>query len=118
MLNFYNRTIEPILNAITDEFKRKFLTKTARTQGQSIMYFFDHFKLVPMSEMADIFDKCGRNGILTSNEMRAIMGLMPSSEPIADELVNTNNMSYTPQNPDGSVSTEEQDPMSTSINDL
>ena len=93
-LNFYNRTIDPILSAIADEFKRKFLTKTARTQGQSIQFFIDHFRLVPTSEIAEIFDKLGRNAVLTSNEMRSIIGFKPSDEPIANELVNSNNMTY------------------------
>lgn len=93
-LNFYNRTIDPILSAIADEFKRKFLTKTARTQGQSIQFFIDHFRLVPTSQMAEIFDKLGRNAVLTSNEMRSIIGFRPSDEPVANELVNSNNMTY------------------------
>jgi hypothetical protein len=90
MLNYYNRTIEPILSAITDEFKRKFLTKTARTQGQTIFFFKDPFKLVPTSQIADISDKLTRNEILSSNEVRAIIGYRPSSDPAADELRNKN----------------------------
>lgn len=90
MLNYYNRTIEPILSAITDEMKRKFLTKTARTQMQSICFFRDLFKLVPVNQMADIADKFTRNEILTSNEVRQLLGMKPSSDPSADELRNKN----------------------------
>jgi hypothetical protein len=90
MLNYHNRTIEPILSAITDEFRRKFLTKTARTQGQTIFFFKDPFKLVPTSQIADISDKLTRNEILSSNEVRAIIGYKPSSDPAADELRNKN----------------------------
>ena len=90
MLNYYNRTIEPIVAAIADERKRKFLTKTARTQGQSIKYFRDPFKLVPVNELAEIADKLTRNEIATSNEMRQIMGWKPSDDPKADQLVNSN----------------------------
>ena len=90
MLNYYNRTVEPILAAITDEIKRKFLTKTARTQLQSIMYFRDPFKLVPVSELADIADKFTRNEVLSSNEIRGIIGYKPSDDPKADELRNKN----------------------------
>jgi hypothetical protein len=90
MLNYYNRTVEPILAAIADEMKRKFLTKTARTQNQSIMYFRDPFKLVPVYELADIADKFTRNEILSSNDFRAVIGYKPSANPKADELVNKN----------------------------
>ena len=90
MLNYYNTTIEPILSAITDEFKRKFLTKTARTQNQSIMFFRDPFKLVPINNIAEIADKFTRNEILTSNEIRGIIGFKPAEDPKADELVNSN----------------------------
>ena len=90
MLNYYNRTIEPILSAITLEFKRKFLTKTARTQGQSIEFFRDPFKLVPVSQLAEIADKFTRNAIVTSNEFRGIIGFKPSDDPMADELINNN----------------------------
>lgn len=90
MLNYQNRTLEPIISAITDEMKRKFLTKTARTKGQSIMFFKDPFALVPVNQMADIADKFTRNEILTSNEIRQIMGFKPSDDPKADELVNSN----------------------------
>ena len=90
MLNYYNRTIEPILSAIVDAMKSKFLTKTARTQRQSIMFFRDPFKLLPVTELANIADKFTRNEILASNEMRGIIGYKPSSDPRADELKNKN----------------------------
>ena len=90
MLNYYNRTIEPIVAAIADERKRKFLSKTARTQGQSIMYFRDPFKLVPVNDLAEIADKLTRNEIATSNEIRQVIGWKPSDDPKADELRNSN----------------------------
>lgn len=90
MLNYYTRTIEPIVAAIVDEFNRKFLSKTARTQGQAIKFFRDPFKLVPVNNIADIADKFTRNEILTSNEIRQIIGLMPSKDPKADQLINSN----------------------------
>lgn len=90
MLNYNNRTIEPIVSAITDELKRKFLTKTARSQMQSIVFFKDPFKLVPVNQLAEIADKFTRNEIMTSNEFRQIVGLKPSAEPNADELRNKN----------------------------
>ena len=90
MLNYYNRTIEPIVSAIVDEMKRKFLTKTARTQMQSIMFFRDPFKLVPVNNIAEIADKFTRNEIMSSNEIRQIIGKKPSDDPKADKLVNSN----------------------------
>lgn len=90
MLNYYNRTIEPIVSAIVDEMKRKFLTKTARTQRQSIQFFRDPFKLVPVNDIAEIADKFTRNEIMTSNEIRQIVGMKPSDDPKADELRNSN----------------------------
>lgn len=90
MLNYYNRTIEPIISAIADELKRKFLTKTARSQRQSIMFFRDPFKLVPVAELAEISDKLTRNEIGTSNEIRQIIGWKPSDDPNADKLRNKN----------------------------
>ena len=90
MLNYYNRTIEPILSAIVDEMKRKFLTPTARTQSQSILFFRDPFKLVPVSDLAEISDKMTRNEIMTSNEIRQIIGMKPSEDPNADQLRNKN----------------------------
>ena len=90
MLNYNNRSIEPIVSAIVDELKRKFLTKTARSQGQSIMMFRDPFKLVPVDNIAEIADKFTRNEIMTSNEFRQVIGMKPSNDPKADQLVNAN----------------------------
>jgi uncharacterized membrane protein YidH (DUF202 family) len=90
MLNYNDRTINPILDAIIEEMTRKFLTKTARTQGQAVQYFRDPFKYVPISQMADIADKFGRNEITSSNEIRQGIGLRPSKDPKADELRNSN----------------------------
>ena len=90
MLNYFNRTIEPILSAIVDEMKRKFLTKTARSQLQSISFFRDPFKLVPVNEISEIADKFTRNEIMTSNEIRQIIGMKPSDDSKADELRNKN----------------------------
>lgn len=90
MLNYYNRTVEPVVSAITDEMYRKFLTKTARTQHQSIMYFRDPFKLAPVNSIAELADKFTRNEILSSNEVRAIIGFKPSNDPRANELRNKN----------------------------
>lgn len=90
MLNYYNRTVDPILVSIVDEIYRKWLTKTARTKGQSIMYFRDPFKLVPVNNLADIADKFSRNEILSSNEIRGIIGFKPAKDPSADELRNKN----------------------------
>lgn len=90
MLNYYSRTVEPIVSAIVDEMIRKFLTKTARTQNQTIMFFRDPFKLVPVNNIAEIADKFTRNEILTSNEIRQVIGRKPSSDPKADMLINSN----------------------------
>lgn len=90
MLNYYNRTIEPIIAAIVDEMKRKFLSKTARSQNKSIKFFRDPFKLVPVADLAEISDKFTRNEIATSNEMRQVIGWKPSDDPKADELRNSN----------------------------
>lgn len=90
MLNYYDRTIEPIVAAIADEMKRKFLSKTARTRKQSILFFRDPFKLVPVADLAELADKFTRNEIMSSNEFRQIIGLKPSSDPKADELRNSN----------------------------
>ena len=90
MLNYYNRTIEPIISAIVDEMKRKFLTKTARSQFQSIEFFRDPFRLVPVNDIAEIADKFTRNEIMTSNEIRQVIGMKPSNDPKADRLVNSN----------------------------
>lgn len=90
MLNYNNRTIEPFISAIVDEMKRKFLSKTARSQFQTIAYFRDPFRLVPVNDIAEIADKFTRNEIMTSNEIRQIVGMKPSKDPKADELVNSN----------------------------
>lgn len=90
MLNYYSRTIEPIVAAIVDEMKRKFLTKTARSKMQSIVFFRDPFKLVPVGELAETADKMTRNEIMTKNEFRQIIGLRPSDDPKADKLINSN----------------------------
>lgn len=96
MLNYNNRTVEPIVSAIVDAMKRSFLSKTARTQGQTIMAFRDPFKLVPINNIAEIADKFTRNEILTSNEVRQIIGFKPSSDPKADQLLNSN-ISHSPE---------------------
>jgi len=96
MLNYNNRTVIPIITSIIDEFKRKYLSKTARTQKQSIMYFKDAFSLVPATQLADIADKFTRNEILSSNEVRAIIGYKPASDPAADALKNKNISSPAP----------------------
>lgn len=106
MLRYQNGTLEPILNAICDEMARKFLTKTARTQGQTIMFFQDHFKLVPAEKMADLGDKFIRNEIMTANEVRAKLGLPPADDPKADELRNPN----MPQEEDSGLGEEPVDP--------
>lgn len=90
MLNYYSRTVEPIISAIVDEMKRTFLTKTARSQRQTIMFFRDPFKLVPVNDIAEIADKFTRNEIMTSNEIRQIVGMKPSDDPKADQLINSN----------------------------
>lgn len=90
MLNYYSRTIEPIISAIVDEMKRKFLTKTARTQKQSIMFFKDPFKLVPVADLAELADKFTRNCIMTSNEIRQVVGMKPVADAQADQLINNN----------------------------
>ena len=90
MLNYYDRSIAPIIGAIVDEMKRKFLTKTARSQNQSIMYFRDPFKLAPINELAEAADKFTRNEIMSKNEFRQIVGMKPSEDPKADQLINSN----------------------------
>jgi hypothetical protein len=90
MLNYMNRTIEPVLDAIVEAMRRTFLTRTARSQGQSVDYFMSPFKLVPLSDFAEIADKLNRNEIMTSNEIRQVVGLKPSKDPKADQLVNSN----------------------------
>ena len=96
MLNYNNRTIEPFLSAIVDEMKRKFLTKTARSQLQSIMFFRDPFRLVPVNDIAEIADKFTRNEIMTSNEIRQVIGMKPADDPKADQLINSNISQPTP----------------------
>jgi hypothetical protein len=90
MINYFNRTIKPIVQAITEAMKRSFLTKTARTQGQSIVYFRNPFDLVPMEQVAEVADKFTRNEILSANEIRQGIGFKPSKDPKADQLVNSN----------------------------
>lgn len=90
LLNYHSRTIEPIISAIVDEMKRKFLTKTARSQKQTITFFRDPFKLVPVNNIAEIADKFTRNEIMTSNEIRQVIGMRPSDDPKADQLINSN----------------------------
>jgi hypothetical protein len=90
MLNYQTRTLEPIISGIADELKRKFISKNARTRGYSIMFFKDPFSLVPVANIADIADRFTRNEILTSNEVRQIIGFKPSDDPKADELINAN----------------------------
>ena len=110
MLNYYNRTIEPIVSAIVDEMKRKFLTKTARSRKQSILFFRDPFNLVPVADLAEVADKFTRNEIMTSNEFRQVIGMKPSDDPRADKLENKNlkqpgvgdEMNMTYENPDES----------------
>lgn len=108
MLNYNNRTIEPIISAIVDEMKRKFLTETARSQQQSISFFRDPFKLVPVNEIAEIADKFTRNEIMTSNEIRQVVGMKPSDDPRADELRNKNL-----SEPSGSDQQSEEAPITT-----
>lgn len=108
MLNYSNRTIEPIISAIVDEMKRKFLTKTARSQHQSISFFRDPFKLVPVNDIAEIADKFTRNEIMTSNEIRQVVGMKPSEDPRADELRNKNLSA-----PSGSNQQSEEAPITT-----
>lgn len=100
MINYYNRTIEPFLSALSDGMKRVFLTKTGRSQGQSIMFIRDPFRLVPVNTLADIADKFTRNEIMSSNELRSIVGLKPSKEEGADELRNKNLNEANPEKPD------------------
>jgi hypothetical protein len=112
MLNYNNRTIEPIISAIVDAMRRSFLSKTARTQGQTVMFFRDHFKLVPVSDIANMADVFTRNEILSSNEIRQIIGMKPSDDPKADELHNSN-MPY----PEEEVPMEEYPPEESMVED-
>lgn len=113
MLNYWNRTIEPILSSITGEFRRKFLTKTARTQKQTVLFFRDPFRLVPIENIAEIADKFTRNEIMTSNEMRQVVGMKPHPDPKADQLLNSNMPQGSPT-PTG-VTTQEVSPEESSI---
>lgn len=125
MLNYYNSTVEPILSCISLELKRKFLTKTARTQGQSIEFFKDPFKLVPVNNIADIADKFTRNEVMTSNEIRQVIGIKPSDDPKADMLINSN-LNQSPeqlammqgQMPNGEVPEGDYDPMQTPVSQI
>jgi hypothetical protein len=98
MNNYIKRTVEPICAALCDEMKRKWLTQTARTKGQSIVYYSDPFKLIPISEIAKFADVLSRNEIMTSNELRQKMGMPPSDDPRADELNNANMPDYPEEN--------------------
>ena len=104
MLNYYNRTIDPILTAIVEEYQRKFLSDTAVTQGQAIRYFRRPFKLTPMENLAEMADKFTRNEIMTKNEFRSVLGMKPSDDPKADELMNSNNVTYS----DGDLQNEQE----------
>lgn len=112
MNNYYNRTIEPILNAIVEEFRRKFLTKTARTQRQTILYFRDPFRLMPVGQVSEIADKFTRNEIMSSNEVRQKIGMKPSKDPAADELRNKN-LSQAKEPRDSNPEVEEVDKLKT-----
>lgn len=110
MLNYHNRTIEPFLSAITTEMDRKFLSKTAQTQGQAIRFFSDSFKLVPVEQLAEIADKFTRNEILSPNEIRSIIGYKPVADPRADELRNRNlNQNNNDENPVEPVMTNDSE---------
>lgn len=125
MLNYYNSTIEPILSCIALELKRKFLTKTARTQGQSIEFFKDPFRLVPVNNIADIADKFTRNEVMTSNEIRQVIGIKPSDDPKADMLINSN-LNQSPEqlamaqgmNPYSQQQEGDYDPMQTPVSQI
>ena len=119
MLNYNSRTIEPIVSAITDEMTRKFLTKTARSQSQTIMFFRDPFRLVPVNNIAEIADKFTRNEILTSNEIRGVIGFKPSDDPKADKLINSNLNQPDEKQTDQTIENEPGEPIpETSIGDM
>jgi len=105
MTNYYNRTIEPILTAIAEAMRRSFLTKTARSQKQTILFFKDRFKLIPLNDIAEMADKFARNEILSANEIRSVIGFAPSKEAKADKLLNSN----MPQPTDSSVAVATSD---------
>lgn len=111
MLNYYNRTIEPVISAITEECQRKFLTKTARAQYQRITFFRDPFKLVPIEQLADLSNSLSRNEVLSSNELRAVLGFKPSEDPRADELVNKNINTMDGSGGDGMINVNMEQPM-------
>jgi Phage portal protein len=115
MLNYWNRTIEPVLTAVTEAMRRNFLTKTARTQRQTIMFFRDPFRLVPIENIAEIADKFTRNEIMTSNEMRQVVGMAPHPDPKADQLLNSNMPQGSPT-PTG-VTTDAFDEIDAAINE-
>lgn len=117
MLNYYNRTIEPVVTAVVDAFRRTFLTKTARAQGQDIMFFRDPFKLVPISQIADIADKFTRNEIASANDIRQIVGWRPSKDPKADQLINSN-MPQPPTTPSEEVDTGADDEVNAMLDSL
>ena len=119
MLNYNSRTIEPIVSAITDEMTRKFLTKTARSQSQTIMFFRDMLRLVPVNNIAEIADKLTRNEILTSNEIRGVIGFKPSDDPKADKLINSNLNQPDGEQTDQTIENEPGEPIpETSIGDM
>ena len=119
MLNYNSRTIQPIVSAITDEMTRKFLTKTARSQSQTIMFFRDPFRLVPVNNIAEIADKFTRNEILTSNEIRGVIGFKPSDDPKADKLINSNLNQPDGEQTDQTIENEPGEPIpETSIGDM
>lgn len=119
MLNYNSRTIEPIVSAITDEMTRKFLTKTARSQSQTIMFFRDPLRLVPVNNIAEIADKLTRNEILTSNEIRCAIGFKPSDDPKADKLINSNLNQPDGEQTDQTIENEPGEPIpETSIGDM
>lgn len=120
MLNYYNRTVEPILSAITGAVERKYLTKTARSQNQAVKFFRDPFKLVPVNQIAEIADKFTRNEIMTSNEIRQIVGMKPSDDPKADELRNSNINQQDEESPEEMriEDVESEDPANMPISDL
>ena len=119
MNNYYTRTIEPIITSIVDEMNRKFISKTARSQKQKILFFRDPFKLVPVSQIAEIADKFTRNEILSSNEIRQTIGRKPSDDPKADQLINSNiSQAKTDTNPNPVVPPIEADDKDTIYGNL
>ena len=109
-LNYMDMTVKPILNAVTEEMRRKFLTKTARSQGQTIKYFSDPFALVPVSDIAEIADKFTRNEIMSPNEIRQIVGLKPDSDPESNKLRNRN-LNKTAEQEQADLADQAQEPM-------